>query len=189
MKLQSTAMSPSSSQRRIARAASIVMVATLGARLLGLLRQMIIGHFFGTSLDMDAFAAANVVTETLYLVVAGGALASAFIPVFTSLLARDKCQDAWHLASRTINLIFIFVLALSLLAGIFARPIVVGLLAPNMSQGGQVLTIELLRIMLVATVIFSVSGLLMGILNAHQHFILPAIAPMMYNLGIIGGIL
>lgn len=178
-----------SSEAQIVRAAGTVMVATILARLLGLARQMIVGQLFGTTIAMDAFAAANVVTETLYLVVAGGALASAFIPVFTGLLARDDRPGAWRLASQLANLIFLVVTILSLLTALFAAPVVSRLLAPQMPAGGQALTAELLRIMLLATVIFSVSGLLMGILNAHQHFWLPAIAPVFYNLGIIGGTL
>ena len=91
-------MATHSSGARIARAAGIVMVATIVARLLGLFRQMIVGQLFGTTIEMDAFAAANVVTETLYLVVAGGALASAFIPVFTGLLTQGDRRGAWRLA-------------------------------------------------------------------------------------------
>lgn len=180
---------PSSSEAQIVRAAGTVMAATVLARLLGLARQMIVGQLFGTTIAMDAFAAANVVTETLYLVVAGGALASAFIPVFTGLLAREDRSDAWRLASQLANLIFLLIAILSLLTALLAAPLVSRLLAPQMAAEGQVLTAELLRIMLLATVIFSVSGLLMGILNAHQHFLLPAAAPIFYNLGIIGGTL
>jgi putative peptidoglycan lipid II flippase len=163
------------------------MAATVAARLLGLLRQMVIGRLFGTTIAMDAFAAANIVTETLYLVVAGGALASAFIPVFTGLLTRGDRHGAWRLASQIANLIFLVVALFSVLTGLLAKPIVARLLAPSMSFEGQVLTVELLRTMLVATVVFSISGLLMGILNAQQHFLLPALAPILYNLGIIGG--
>jgi putative peptidoglycan lipid II flippase len=175
------------SETRIVRAAGIVMAATMCARLLGLVRQMIVGHLFGTTMEMDAFAAANVITETLYLVVAGGALASAFIPVFSGLLARGDRPGAWRLASQAANLIFLVVALLSILTGAFAHPIVSLLLAPEMPAAGQLLTARLLRVMLVATVVFSVSGLVMGILNAHQHFLLPAISPILYNLGIIGG--
>jgi len=180
-------MSNQRAKSHIVRAAGIVMVATALARLLGLARQMILGHLFGTTISMDAFAAANVVTETLYLVVAGGALASAFIPVFTGLLTKGDRPGAWRLASQTTNLIFVVVALLSILTAVAAGPVVSQLLAPKMPAEGQVLTAQLLRIMLVSTVIFSVSGLLMGILNAQQHFLLPAIAPMLYNLGIIAG--
>jgi putative peptidoglycan lipid II flippase len=174
---------------RLVRAAGIVMTATVLARLLGLVRQVILGQLFGTTVAMDAFVAANRVPETLYLVVAGGALASAFIPVFTGLFAKGDRPGAWRLASRTANLILLVVVSLSILTAILARPIVSHVLVPQMPVEGQELTIELLWIMLVSTAIFSVSGLLMGVLNARQHFLLPALAPILYNLGIIGGAL
>ncbi len=182
-------MSEQSSQSRIVRAAGIVMVATVLARVLGLARQMILGNLFGTSISMDAFVAANRVPETLYLVVAGGALASAFIPIFTGFFAREDRPGAWRLASQVANLILLVVAILSLLTAILARPIVLRVLVPQMPLEGQLLTVDLLRIMLGSTVIFSVSGLLMGVLNARQHFLLPAVAPILYNLGIIGGAL
>jgi putative peptidoglycan lipid II flippase len=150
---------------------------------------MILGHLFGTTIAMDAFVAANRVPETLYLVVAGGALASAFIPVFTGLLTEGDRSGAWGLASQVANLILLVVSALSILAALLARPIVFQILVPRMPAEGQLLTVDLLRIMLISTVIFSVSGLLMGVLNARQHFLLPAVAPILYNLGIIGGAL
>jgi putative peptidoglycan lipid II flippase len=182
-------MSDQASQTRIVRAAGIVMVATVLARILGLVRQMILGNLFGTTIAMDAFVAANRVPETLYLVVAGGALASAFIPVFTGLIAREDRPGAWRLASQVANLILLVVAILSLLTALLARPIVLQVLVPQMPLEGQSLTVDLLRIMLGSTVIFSVSGLLMGVLNARQHFLLPAVAPILYNLGIIGGAL
>ncbi len=185
--MRNSAVSNQASASRIVRAAGIVMVATVIARLLGLGRQMIIGRLFGTTLAMDAFVAANRVPETLYLVVAGGALASAFIPVFTGLLTRGDRPGAWRLASQVGNLISLVVSLLSLLTVLLARPIVFHLLVPKMSFQGQLLTVELLQIMLISTVIFSVSGLLMGVLNAQQHFLLPALAPVLYNLGIIAG--
>jgi putative peptidoglycan lipid II flippase len=114
-------------------------------------------------------------------------LASAFIPVFTGLLTQGDRRGAWRLASQIANLIFVVVLLLSALTALLATPVIEHLLAPDMAPAGQALTVQLLRIMLIATVIFSVSGLLMGILNAHQHFLLPALAPILYNLGIIGG--
>ncbi len=172
---------------RIVRVAGIVMAATAVARLFGLARQVIVGQMFGTTVAMDAYAAANVVPETLFLVVAGGALASAFIPVFTGLLTRGNRRGAWRLASQAANLLFVVITLLSILTAVLAEPIVARLLVPKMTPEGQALTVELLRIMLISTVIFGVSGLLMGVLNAQQHFVLPAVAPILYNLGIIGG--
>jgi putative peptidoglycan lipid II flippase len=105
------------------------------------------------------------------------------------LIAREDRPGAWRLASQVANLILLVVAILSLLTALLARPIVLQVLVPQMPLEGQSLTVDLLRIMLGSTVIFSVSGLLMGVLNARQHFLLPAVAPILYNLGIIGGAL
>ncbi|HNT24231.1 MAG TPA: murein biosynthesis integral membrane protein MurJ [Anaerolineales bacterium] len=178
--------------RQIARAAGTVMVAFLFTQLAGLVRGIIIYRAFGTSLELDSFNAANRVAEMLFNLMAGGALGSAFIPTFTGLLAQEHQARAWKLASAVANLLLA---VLTLVAGLAAltAPVLVrhGLfvLAPEMAIGQEALTISLLRILLPTVVIFGLSGLVMGILNAHQRFWLPAIAPAMYSLGQIGGVL
>jgi putative peptidoglycan lipid II flippase len=178
--------------RQIARAAGTVMLAFFITQIIGLLRGIIIYRVFGTRADLDSFNAANRVTEVLFNLMAGGALGSAFIPTFTGLLAHGKKQQAWRLASAIANLLLAM---LTLVAGlaIWFAPLIVrrGLfvLAPELPPGQEALTVDLLRIMLPTVVIFGLSGLVMGILNAHQRFWLPAIAPAMYSLGQIGGVL
>ncbi|MCB0193648.1 MAG: murein biosynthesis integral membrane protein MurJ [Anaerolineae bacterium] len=171
---------------RIARAASLVMVLFVISRVLGLLREMVVARQFGTSADMDAYVAAFSLPDFLFYVVAGGALGSAFIPVFAGYLTRGDMPGAWRLASAIINWI---VLLLSILAGLLsiAAPWLVGWLFGDLSIEQQILTTELMRWMLISTVIFGVSGVVMGILNAQQHFFLPAAAPIIYNLSIIMG--
>ena len=97
----------SSANRQIARAAGTVMVALVVSNLVGLLRQILVAGAFGTQADIDAFNAANRVSETLFTLIAGGALASAFIPVFTDLITHEKRRAAWKLASSVANLILI----------------------------------------------------------------------------------
>jgi putative peptidoglycan lipid II flippase len=172
---------------QIAQAAGIVMAAFVLSRLLGLVREALIAQAFGAGADYSAYVAALRLPDTLFFVVAGGALASAFIPTFTGALAQEKREEAWRLASAIINLILIVMTALAALAAIFARPIVATLLAPGFDPALQALTAELMRIMLLSPVIFGVSGILMGVLNAHQRFLLPALAPSFYNVGIIIG--
>ena len=169
--------------------ASLVMGAFVLSRMLGLVRVALVGSAFGTSADADAFGAASRVTETLFTLVAGGALASAFVPTFVSYLTRGDRDGGWHVASAVINLVLLVSLVVSLVAAIAAPWIVARVLAPGYDSSTQVLTVALLRWMLASTVIFVVSGLLMGILNANDHFLLPALAPSMYNLGIILGVL
>ncbi len=163
------------------------MAAFVLSRALGLLREVLLGSTFGAGVELDAFRAASRVTETLYLLVAGGALGSAFIPTFTSYLARDERRTAWLVASAVMNLVLL-ITSLAAAAAFLAAPWLVGkVLAPGFDPPARALTISLLRWMLASTVVFGVSGLLMGILNANEHFASPALAPSMYNLGIIGG--
>ncbi len=181
-----------SAMKQIARAAGTVMAAFLITQLIGLLRGILIYRAFGTSADLDSFNAANRVTEVLFNLMAGGALGSAFIPTFTGLLAQEKRASAWKLASGIANLLLIILTGISLLAFVFAGPVVrhgLFVLAPDLSVAQEDLTVALLRIMLPSVVIFGLSGLVMGILNAHQRFWLPAIAPAMYSIGQILGVL
>jgi putative peptidoglycan lipid II flippase len=181
-----------SASRQIARAAGTVMLAFFFTQIIGLLRGIIIYRSFGTSANLDSFNAANRVTEVLFNLMAGGALGSAFIPTFTGLLTHDKKAQAWRLASAIANLLLAVLTLVAGLAILFAPLIVrrgLFVLAPDLPAGQEALTVTLLRIMLPTVVIFGLSGLVMGILNAHQRFWLPAIAPAMYSLGQIGGVL
>ena len=169
-------------------AASMVVGAFVLSQVLGLVRTALLGSTFGASAELDAFNAASRVTETLYLLIAGGALGSAFIPTFTSYLARGERQMAWRVGSAVTNLVFLVTLVASIVTALIAPWLVSTVLAPGFSPGTQQLAVVLLRWMVASTVIFGVSGLLMGVLNANGHFLLPALAPSMYNLGIIGGV-
>ena len=177
--------------RQIARGALLVMAAFVLSNLVGLARQVIVLNAFGTSGEMDAFNAANRVSETLFNLVAGGALASAFIPTFTGLLTRGDRRAAWRLASAIANLILLVLAVASLIAAVLAPQIVRYLLAPGFSNdpAQEALTVDLLRLMLPAATIFALSGLVMGILNAHQVFFIPALAPALYQVGMILGVL
>lgn len=177
--------------RQIARAAGTVMFAFLLSTLTGLLRWVLVADAFGTSAEMEAFSAANRVSETLYYLVAGGALGSAFIPTFTGLLAKEQRRKAWEMASAVTNLILLILIIASVLAAIFAPLIVRHILAPGFAGDTYKfdLTVSLVRLMLPSAIIFGVSGLVMGILNSHQIFLFPALAPSMYALGMIFGVL
>ncbi|HPH94632.1 MAG TPA: murein biosynthesis integral membrane protein MurJ [Anaerolineaceae bacterium] len=181
-----------SAKSQIARAAGTVMAAFIFSNLVGLVRGIVLGRAFGTSGDMDAFNAANRVTEMLFNLMAGGALGSAFIPTFSGLLSKRETREAWKLASAVANLLLMVLSLAALLAAIFAPQVVrygLFVLAPGQEAGQEALTVDLLRIMLPSIAIFGLSGLVMGILNAHQRFLVPALAPAMYSLGMIGGTL
>ncbi len=182
-------MTTSNANKQIARAAGTVMFAILFGQLAGLARGIIVANTFGASPELDAFFAANRVSETLFLLVAGGALGSAFIPTFTGLLAKDETDSAWRLASSLANAVTLTLSLLAALIALFAPQVVRFALAPGFSADPQLfsLTVSLLRIQLISAVLFGLGGLIVGILNAHQIFLIPALTPAMYQLGIIFG--
>lgn len=170
----------------IAKAATLVMVFFALSRVVGLVRDVVIASQFGVNPEYEAYLAAFRLPDLLFNVISGGALGSAFIPTFTGYLARDDEAGAWRLASAIINWVLLILIVVSFIAGIFA-PTVVNIFVPEFDLTQKMLTVSLMRWLLISTVIFGVSGLLMGILNAHQHFLLPALAPIIYNLAIVGG--
>jgi len=156
-----------------------------------ILRQVIIARQFGLSSELDAFNVANNLPDMLYALISGGALALAFIPILTEVLTRDGRRAAWDLFSKIVNLVFIVTALLSVVVFFLARSLVgweVGI-APGFGPQQQELVITLMRLNLVATLIFSISGLVMAGLQANQHFLLPAMAPIFYNFGQILGAL
>lgn len=181
---------PPSANRQIARAASLVTTAFVLSNIAGLIRQILVANAFGTSAPMEAFNAANRISETLFNLVAGGALGSAFIPTFTSLLAKEKRAEAWKLASSIFNIILITLTILAALAWLFAPQVVRYLIAPGFATdpAKEALAISLTRLMLPSAVMFGLSGLVMGILNSHQRFFIPALTPAMYQIGMIFGV-
>ena len=163
------------------------MLAFIASRILGLAREIVIGARFGTSGDYDAYLAAFRLPDLLYVLIAGGALASAFIPTFTRYLAAGDSLGAWRLTSAVINIVTLILAAAAALAALFAPALVATVIAPGFDPDAQELTVSLMRVMLIAPVLFGASGVIMGALNAQQHFLLPALAPIVYNLAIIAG--
>ncbi len=154
-------------------------------------RQVIIAQQFGLSAELDAFNVANNLPDMLFALISGGALAMAFIPVLSEVLNRDGQKAAWDLFSRIANLAFLVTAGLAVVVLIFAPQIVrseVGI-APGFGTPQQDLVIDLMRLNLVATLIFSISGLVIAGLQANKHFLLPALAPILYNIGQIFGAL
>jgi putative peptidoglycan lipid II flippase len=171
---------------------SLLLAILFGVdKLLGVLRTVIIGRQFGLSEELDVFNAANNLPDLLFALISGGALAIAFIPVLSETLTKEGRESAWQLFSRVANLAFIVTSGLAILVGLLAGPIIRGELgiAPGFSPDQQTLAIQLMRLNLVSTLIFSLSGLVMAGLQANQHFLLPAVAPLVYDLGQIFGAL
>ena len=168
---------------------SIIVIILYGAnQLFGLLRTQLVSSVFGTSGDYDAFTAANQLPEVFVTLISGGALAAAFIPVYTAYLDNAKLRQSARLANTVITLVLLILSSISAVGAIFAPWITSNLLVPGFEPEMQLLTANLMRIILVQTTIFGASGVLSSILNSHQHFILPALAPMMLNAGYLIGL-
>lgn len=166
------------------------MFALLFGQIMGLVSKVLIADAFPAD-EMGAFLSANRVSETLFTLIAAGALGSAFLPTFTGLLVKDQKSAAWKMASSLINLITLMLSLAAVLASIFAPQIVRYLLAPGLASDPEIfaLTVDLLRIQSVAAVLFGIGGLAIGILNAHQIFFIPQLTAGMYQIGQIFGVL
>src|SRR3990172_9797105 len=171
-------------KQNLSLAAIILVVGFVGSRLLGLVRNMVIGGVFGTGPELDAYFAAFRIPDFLFQVIAGAALGSAFIPVFTTYLTKEGLEESWKLASAVLNLVGLATLAASIVA-LLAAPWIVPLTVPFFPSESQQLTTGLTVVMLLSPIFFSVSGIVTGILNGRHHFLLPALAPLVYNGSII----
>ena len=180
--------------RSLAGAAVLVGLGFLLSRLLGALRGVALASEFGTSADLDAFWVAIRLPDLVFQLLAGATLASAFIPVYARYLARRGEDEAWRLASAVLNVVLLatIVLALAVMA---LAPWIVPAMAPGLGEDAGMQealrdkAIFLTRVMLVSPILFAVSGMFTGVLNARHHFLLPALAPALYNLAIILGAL
>jgi putative peptidoglycan lipid II flippase len=180
---------PDSAPRKLSgikKAAIIVVAGTLLSRVVGMLRDIVIAHQFGVSWRTDAYNAAFKLPDTLMYLIAGGALASTFIPVFTEYIQDDDHRGAWKTFSVVSTITAIVATAFVILAEIFARTFIRLL---NLDYGGARLdlAVGLTRIILPAQIFFMLGSLFMGTLNARKQFLIPSLGPTIYNVGIIIG--
>jgi putative peptidoglycan lipid II flippase len=165
--------------------ASLFMIATLiASRFLGWLRLSVIGAKFGDTPDLDAYLAAFRIPDTLFNLLVAGALASAFIPVFTGYLAKEREDEAWRVASSVMNAIVLLLIVVSAVMWLLA-PWVVPALAPFPDPEQRETAIRLSRIMLLSPIFMGLSALFTGILNSYRQFLSGATAPLVYNFVII----
>ncbi|HEY6408951.1 MAG TPA: murein biosynthesis integral membrane protein MurJ, partial [Ktedonobacteraceae bacterium] len=181
---------------RIRRATYILTGAFVVSRLFGLLRTLLFALVFGAGATSDAYLQAFYIPDFIFNVVAGGALASAFIPVFTKYMVGDNDEKtAWHVASAALNLAIAIMVGLALLAIVFAGQLIPlynpkpAAMPPQVYATQISLIISLARIMLLQAVILGGGVIVTSILNARQNFLLPAIGTVLYNVGIIFGLL
>src|SRR5436190_9869227 len=165
--------------------ASLFMIATLiASRFLGWLRLSVIGAKFGQTPELDAFWAAFRIPDTLFNLLVAGALASAFIPVFTGYLAKEREDEAWRVASSVLNSIVMLLIGLSAVMW-FLAPWIVPVLAPFPDPAQIDTAVKLSRIMLLSPIFMGLSALFTGILNSYRQFLSGATAPLVYNFVII----
>jgi putative peptidoglycan lipid II flippase len=168
---------------------SIVGLAFVASRLLGLLRDVILGYRFGTSSEFDAYVSAFRIPDLLFLVVMSGAFGAAFIPVFGGFLERDDREGAWQLASAVITYAAITTVVFALVIFALAGPLMRNLVAPDLPPDAQDLAVKLMRILLLSPIFLGLGIAAKGILEAQNEFTLPALSPLLYNLAIILGAL
>jgi len=177
---------PAGRLRSLAGAVVIVASGFVASRVLGLLRDIVVTYSFGTGPEVEAYLAANRLPDLLFQVLAGGAVASAFIPVFARFVSEGNEEAAWRLASSAMNAAVAIIAPLALLGALLADPIM-GLLIAGRPESTRQLAADLARIMLIAPALFAVSGFATSVLNTYQRFSLAAAAPALYNLAIIAG--
>ncbi len=170
-------------------AANVLMLTTIASRVLGYLRDVLIFAKFGQNELTDAYNAAFSIPDFLYMILVGGALSSAFIPVFSSYLARNEEDEGWRVLSIIFNWIMLL-LAIGVAIGLTFAPQLVDLLVPGFDDATKQMTVNLTRIMFFQVIFMCLSGISTGILQSYKNFTAPAIGSVLYNLGIIlGGLL
>lgn len=182
------------SRSTIASASLILAFTAFLSKILGLLRDRLLASHFGTGATLDAYQISFLLPDFIYNLFIVGALSAAFIPIFLEVYQKRKKQ-AWNLVAELVGLLSIVIILILFVSYIFTPQIVnlLGKLAQSAgtryNAGDLYLIIKLTRIMLIAPLLLGFSALFTGVLQSFKHFLMPAIAPIFYNLGIIGGIL
>lgn len=169
-----------------ARASALMMSAIFASRVLGMLRDTVIAFRFGQNELTDAYRAAFQLPDLLFFMVAGGALSSSLMPVFSGYWERGQKDEAWRVFSIVAS-VMVSLTSLLVLVLIAVAPWAVALMFPGFEPYRLELTTHMTRIVLPAQVCFLMGGLMMATLYARKHFLVPALGPNIYNLGIIFG--
>jgi len=172
-------------RRRLVRSTAIFSFATGLSRVLGLVREMVAAYYFGVSGKINAFTVAFQIPNLMRALIADAALSGAFVPVFSDLLEKGDRKRAWRVAST------IFWLVLLVLGGLTALFILLAplLLRPFGDPGGDFdLAVGLSRVLFPIVVMLGLSGVIVGILNTYDHFTVPALTPVFWNLAIVAGL-
>jgi putative peptidoglycan lipid II flippase len=175
---------------RLARSTAFFSAATGLSRVLGLVREIFAAKYFGVSAAMSAFTIAFQVPNLVRALFADAALQGAFVPVFTELLEKGRKREAFHVASSLFFLILLVLGLTTALFILFAEPIM-SLFAPGFDDQPALrdLTVGLAQLMFPIVLLLALSGLIVGMLNSFEHFSVPALAPVAWNLVIIAALI
>jgi len=176
-----------SQAKSISSASLILSISYLASAVLGLLRDRLLAGTFGAGNELDVYYTAFTVPDFIALILIFGAIGAAVIPIFSGYLIKDK-DEAWKYLSTFLN-VFIGFLIIICVISICFTPVLISLIAPGFSGEKRELAITLMRIMFLSPIILGASNLISGILQVFHRFFITALAPLMYNLGIIIGIL
>jgi putative peptidoglycan lipid II flippase len=169
--------------RRLVRSTAIFSLATALSRVLGLVREIVEAYYFGARGAINAFTVAFQIPNLVRILVADAALQAAFVPVFTELLEKGERARAWRLAS---TLLWLLLLSLSALTALFI--LIAPFLMPLLTSEYDDLTVRLSQLLFPIVALLGVSGIVVGILNSYEHFAVPALTPVAWNLVIIAGL-
>ena len=172
-------------------AAIVLASSTLVSALLGIFRDRLLNSYYLDTYPtgIDAYTAAFTIPDFLFSILTSGALAVSFIPVFNQRLAGGNKKSAWELSSSLLNLMALITLAASILIIIFAEPLVRYIVGPGLDESGMILAINMMRVIAINPFLFAISTILSSIQQALGRFIFYALAPALYNVGILVGIL
>ncbi|CAN5733524.1 murein biosynthesis integral membrane protein MurJ [soil metagenome] len=172
--------------RTLARAGMIVAGAFFISRVLGWVRLVVITNLFGAGTQLDAYFAAFRLPDTIFQLVAAGALSSAMVPVLAGLFTKGEDERAWKVVSTVLNLMLLALAAMAAVVAVFA-PQIVPLFTPGFDVVGTELTVRLTRIMLLSPILLALGAVASSVLNARGRFAAAAVAPSLYNVAIIAG--
>lgn len=175
-----------SSQNTIISAAFILALTSGLNAVLGLVKNRVLTHYFGVSDDLGVFYTADRIPNLIYSVLVVGALSTVFIPVFNNFFKKDQ-KLAWHTASSMVTASVLFFLLIGVGIFIFADQIMIGLSINKFTPEQIVLGANLMRIMLVAQLVLVVSSFFTSLLQSFKYFLIPALAPLAYSVGMIIG--
>jgi putative peptidoglycan lipid II flippase len=173
--------------RFLPQGAVLLAVLTFASYLAGLVRDRIFAHTYGAGPELDAYNAAFVLPELFLDVIVASGLTAPFVPVYTSLGRSDR--DAAPRFAQTVFTLAIAVMAATSLVLLLVAPATVGIIAPGFDAGNQARYLDLYRLMLLTPIVFGASIALGEVLVAERQFLYYALAPVLYNVGIIAGTL